>query len=136
MAIRLTESRLRQIIREEASRLREFADAPMMRLAGEVQQALDTVGAAPRDLVTLRSYVAQGDEEAIIFMLKRIFKPMKRDPLVVGVMERLEEMADEDPSELYETLSQVESLRMDTELAHAQYDAVASDPSVRSGKRR
>ena len=136
MAIRLTESRLRQIIREEASRLREFADAPMMRLAGEVQQALDTVGAAPRDLVTLRSYVAQGDEEAIIFMLKRIFKPVKGDPMVVGVMARLEEMADEDPSELYETLSQVESLRMDTELARSQSDTVYSDPSVRSGKRR
>ena len=136
MAIRLTESRLRQIIREEASRLREFADAPMMRLAGEVQQALDTVGAAPRDLVTLRSYVAQGDEEAIIFMLKRIFKPMRGDPMVAGVMARLEEMADEDPSELYETLSQVESLRMDTELARSQSDTVYSDPSVRSGKRR
>ena len=118
MAIRLTESRLRQIIREEASRLLEgpgrthrmYVDSATQRLAADVAQALELVGAAPRDLGTLSSYVAQGDEEAIIFMLKRIFKPMKRDPLVVGVMARLEEMAEEDPQELYETLDQVSAL--------------------------
>ena len=144
MAIRLTESRLRQIIREEASRLLEgpgrthgmYVDNATQRLADEVQQALDLAQAAPRDLVTLRSYVAQGDEEAIIFMLKRAFKRASGDPMVDGVMARLEEMAEEDPSELYETLGLVDSLRMDTELAHSQSDAVYGDPSVRRGKRR
>ena len=143
MAIRLTESRLRQIIREEAKRLREgtgrtfgmYVDNATTRLADEVQQALDVAMAAPRDLVTLRSYVAQGDEEAIIFILKKVFKPVRDNPMIIGVMERLEEMAEEDPSELYETLSAVESLRMDTELAHAQSDAVYSDPSIRRGRR-
>jgi hypothetical protein len=112
-----------------------YVDNATTRLADEVQQALDVAMAAPRDLVTLRSYVAQGDEEAIIFILKKVFKPVRDNPMIIGVMERLEEMAEEDPSELYETLSAVESLRMDTELAHAQSDAVYSDPSIRRGRR-
>ncbi len=120
MAIRLTESRLRQIIREERTRLLEgpgrtwgmYVDNATQRLAADVQQAIELAGAAPRDLDTISSYLAQGDEEAIIFMLKRVFKRVGGDPLVDGVMARLEEMAEEDPSELYETLDQVESLRM------------------------
>jgi len=130
MAIRLTESRLRQIVREEAAKLtrrprsRRLRESSNLNLPQTIQEIIALVNPHASDLRDIRSYIGMGDAEGAMHILLQILGGAEDDPLAAEMASMASmQIQSMDDDQIIDVLSQVEEFQ-DTPETWAQAAAL------------